>query len=926
MPYQKFLKDAVQQRTREAQGMVVLTRECSAIIQRKVISDKKEDPGSFTLPCMLGPLSFKNSLCDLGSSVSLMPLSVAKRLGYHKYQACGISLVLADRSIRLPTGMLEDLPLRIGNVEIPTDFIVLEMDEEPTDPLILGRPFLATARAMIDVCEGTIELNLGKDLKMKFDIKDTMRKPTIEGQLFYVEEMDQLADELLEELSTEDPLQVALTKDSSEGYVSSETDEYKKLLDTFRPVPNILSIEGLDRPVCEVMAVSSIKNSIESSSNKRTRSSWVLRCTSQCPHHDFNNESLLSTFYRGCLARYREMLDTTSNGNFLNQDVEDGWQLVENIANSNGSYGEEYDRTNRSSTHHWIESDEKLRKDVKSLNEKLDKLILAQSTMKKVNFVSAEEMEPVQEGEDTQFAEVCYMSNGQGRYNKGYYNYKSNPAMTYRNTDVANPQDQVYPQQQQARSSQTPQHGYGPKKNYQGPQRTFPGQADGVVETSKKLPDINSKIENLNTRVYSLENHASSAAAAAKQGQLPGKAVQNPKEHCKVIFSQEGLNEEEDQERVMEEFCLLLNDDEIVAAEIPGVQNDQPEPVDHPHRLLSQGHKEVIHKFRRDLSEIGIELPSMESMSEAFEQMKMIKDVMANSDKVSELLEVSTHQINLLTSPTFLPKVKDQGKFTLPCTLGHIELDNALVDSGASINLISLTMAEKLGIAGALQRPTTSIMFGDATSKSPLGVFKNYHLKIGECIIQTDLTVMEMEEEKDLPLLLGTPFLSTVGASIDFHKQEVILHKVNSLVSYRLQPRGSDFCATLKALSQVERPRSDRPRADRLVQAPCVLDEESLQALFDEPLGSAQKEGEDAASKALVGEKRKDPPAQVSSAKPSQLTMTLFPTKFENGKIEYKIRYKGRSRPFSRAKALVTSEQSKDPTKLKELLSHTKKK
>ncbi|CAA7018921.1 unnamed protein product [Microthlaspi erraticum] len=99
-PYQKFLKDSVLQRTKEVQGMVVLTRECSAIIQRKVISDKKEDRGSFTLPCMIGPLSFKNSLCDLGSSVSLMPLSVAKRLGYDKYQACGISLVLPDRSCR----------------------------------------------------------------------------------------------------------------------------------------------------------------------------------------------------------------------------------------------------------------------------------------------------------------------------------------------------------------------------------------------------------------------------------------------------------------------------------------------------------------------------------------------------------------------------------------------------------------------------------------------------------------------------------------------------------------------------------------------------------------------------------------------------------------------------------------------------------
>ncbi|CAA7040086.1 unnamed protein product [Microthlaspi erraticum] len=217
-------------------------------------------------------------------------------------------------------------------------------------------------------------------------------------------------------------------------------------------------------------------------------------------------------------------------------------------------------------------------------------------------------------------------------------------------------------------------------------------------------------------------------------------------------------------------------------------------------------------------------------------------------------------------------------------------------------------------------------MFGDATSKSPLGVFMNYHLKIGECIIQTYLPDMEMEEEKDLPLLLGTPFLSTVGASIDFHKQEVILHKVNSLVSYRLQPRGSDFCATIDSTAlrsktheatkivkervdkeprfgkdkvdrgpriekprleraRVEKPRSDRQRADRLAQAPC------------------------------------DPPAQAPSFKPSQLTMTLFPTKFENGKIEYKIRYKGRSRPFSRAKALVTSEQSRDPTKLKELLS-----
>ncbi|CAA7028608.1 unnamed protein product [Microthlaspi erraticum] len=151
-------------------------------------------------------------MCDLGAGVSVMPLTVAKRLGFEKYQKCDVSLVLADRSVRIPVGMLEDLPVRVGNVEIPTDFVILEMDEEPKDPLILGRPFLATAGAIIDVQRGKIELNFGDDFKLSFDIKRSMKKPTIDGQLFWVETLDQLADEYLEELATEDQLQLTLTE------------------------------------------------------------------------------------------------------------------------------------------------------------------------------------------------------------------------------------------------------------------------------------------------------------------------------------------------------------------------------------------------------------------------------------------------------------------------------------------------------------------------------------------------------------------------------------------------------------------------------------------------------------------------------------------------------------------------------------------
>jgi len=85
-------------------------------------------------------------------------------------------------------------------VEVPTDFVVLNMDEEPKDPLILGRPFLATVGVIIDVKQGKIDLNLGKNFEMKFDINDAMKKPTIKEQTFLVKEVDRLAGELQVEL------------------------------------------------------------------------------------------------------------------------------------------------------------------------------------------------------------------------------------------------------------------------------------------------------------------------------------------------------------------------------------------------------------------------------------------------------------------------------------------------------------------------------------------------------------------------------------------------------------------------------------------------------------------------------------------------------------------------------------------------------
>ncbi|KAL0729919.1 hypothetical protein Bca4012_026012 [Brassica carinata] len=264
--YSKFLKDAVAAKKREMEGMMVLTHECSAIIQRLTIPKKLEDPGCFTLPCAIGPLMFERCLCDLGASVSLMPLSVAKKLGFSQYKKCKLSLVLADRSVKFPIGILEDLPVMVGNCEIPTDFVVLEMDEEARDPLILGRPFLATAGALINVKEGKIDLHLGKEHTLHFDVNEVMKRSTVQGQVFYIEEIEAPADELLEELARgeltiEDPLQHALTVDKEVQVVENkESEAIAAMLDSRKKIADRGQYEELKQEAHQAVSATQQEN------------------------------------------------------------------------------------------------------------------------------------------------------------------------------------------------------------------------------------------------------------------------------------------------------------------------------------------------------------------------------------------------------------------------------------------------------------------------------------------------------------------------------------------------------------------------------------------------------------------------------------------------------------------------------------------
>ncbi|KAL8511190.1 hypothetical protein ACS0TY_017857 [Phlomoides rotata] len=172
--YAKFLKDIMSNKRRMGEyETVTLTEECSAILQAK-LPPKLKDPDSFTLPCKIGKDGKYRALCDLGASINLMPLSLFKTLGLGELKPTTMNLQLADRTVTYPRGIVEDVLVKIDKFIFPVDFVVLDMVEDRSIPLILGRPFLATGGTMIDVRNGELTLDVnGK--KVSFNILKAMK-------------------------------------------------------------------------------------------------------------------------------------------------------------------------------------------------------------------------------------------------------------------------------------------------------------------------------------------------------------------------------------------------------------------------------------------------------------------------------------------------------------------------------------------------------------------------------------------------------------------------------------------------------------------------------------------------------------------------------------------------------------------------------
>ena len=149
---------------------------------------------------------------------------------------------------------------------------------------------------------------------------------------------------------------------------------------------------------------------------------------------------------------------------------------------------------------------------------------------------------------------------------------------------------------------------------------------------------------------------------------------------------------------------------------------------------------------------------------------KFLKDILSKKRKIAE-----EGIVNLISNCSAvikrgLPeKIKDPGSFTIPCTIEEFEFQKALCDSGSSINLMSYSVAKKLSL-GEIIPTNVTLQMADRTLEKHEGIIEDVLVKLGKFVFPADFIILDMEEDSQVPLLLGRPFLAIGAALIDMQK------------------------------------------------------------------------------------------------------------------------------------------------------------
>ncbi|XP_019255017.1 PREDICTED: uncharacterized protein LOC109233585 [Nicotiana attenuata] len=194
LPEQVVVKASSKEKTQSSGQRLIPAPFPESEVVTRSMAQKVSDPGSFTIPCTIGSYAFAKALCDLGVSKNLMPLAIYSKLGIGRSRPTSMLLQLADPTVKRPTGILDDVLVQVGKFVFPADSVILDCQVDEEIPIILGRPFLSTGRALIDCETGELKMRLNNE-EIIFNVQQSMRRPSEFANCSLVEAVDVILQE-----------------------------------------------------------------------------------------------------------------------------------------------------------------------------------------------------------------------------------------------------------------------------------------------------------------------------------------------------------------------------------------------------------------------------------------------------------------------------------------------------------------------------------------------------------------------------------------------------------------------------------------------------------------------------------------------------------------------------------------------------------
>ena len=188
-------------------------------------------------------------------------------------------------------------------------------------------------------------------------------------------------------------------------------------------------------------------------------------------------------------------------------------------------------------------------------------------------------------------------------------------------------------------------------------------------------------------------------------------------------------------------------------------------------------------KFLEYLKELTITLPFVEAIRDMPAWGKFLKNIISHKSKLEDYGLVSLVEESKAMYSKYPPKLKDPGSFMVPCVIGGTHFDKTLCDIGASVSLMPYSIYKRINLKEI--KPTNMCLsMADKSITYPLGILENVLTKVGKFVIPADFIVLKMEEDLEIPILFGRPFLRTAGAILDMKNGKITLEVDNESMEF----------------------------------------------------------------------------------------------------------------------------------------------